>query len=315
MPSTWFRSVGRSGAITSMTFISSASRALRFAPRRTAASTHFTFRPCSRARAAQGGRRVVDDLVAEILLDVLASDADRRRRADVRLRSHGEQVGGLADPDAGGRCPRAFRRDVDDHRDLRRELGLVDVLHRAGESTRRVQEDHDRVVVLLVRALDLVDDVVGGDRIDVVVELDRENARLGGRGEGGRRNNAPLPPMRSKLPAESGFSRCKDAIKSPCQPSTTLPPWGGVVHEGLRRRSLVLAFPATAWGEATLVTREVPLPGSARSPRLLARALQPRRPPLEGLRAGRAPCAQDVRLERLARGRGRGGGPPGQRIE
>ena len=51
MPSTWFRSVGRSGAITSITFISSASRALRLAPRRTAASTHFTLRPCSRARA------------------------------------------------------------------------------------------------------------------------------------------------------------------------------------------------------------------------------------------------------------------------
>ena len=38
-----------------------------------------------------------------------------------------------------------------------------------------VSEDHDRVVVLLVRPLDLVDGVAGGDRIDVVVELDREN--------------------------------------------------------------------------------------------------------------------------------------------
>ena len=37
-------------------------------------------------------------------------------------------VGGLADPDAGRGGARAGRRDVDDHRDLRRELRLVDLL-------------------------------------------------------------------------------------------------------------------------------------------------------------------------------------------
>ena len=122
--------------------------------------------------------------------------------------------------------------------------------------------------------------------------------------------------MRSKLPAESGFSRCKDAIKSPCQPSTTLPPWGGVVHEGLCRRSDRSRVPGHGLGRGD--------PGHARgsAPRAAdacggcrcARALQPRRPPLEGSRVGRAARAQDVRLELLARGRGRGGGPPGQRL-
>ena len=37
--------------MTSMTFIESASRALRFEPTRTAASAHFAFRPCSFASA------------------------------------------------------------------------------------------------------------------------------------------------------------------------------------------------------------------------------------------------------------------------
>ena len=78
---------------------------------------------------------------------------------------------------------------------------------------------------------------------------------------------------------------------------------------------IVLAFPATAWGEATLVTREVPLPGQ----RTLAAAVAaPERFNLVGLHwmgPGSAELrAQDVRLELLARGRGRGDRPPRQRL-
>ena len=40
---------------------------------------------------------VVDDLPAQVLADVLAGRRDRRRRADVRLRRHREDVRGLAD--------------------------------------------------------------------------------------------------------------------------------------------------------------------------------------------------------------------------
>ena len=207
-------------------------------------------------------------------------------------------------------APRAFRRDVDDHRDLRRELGLVDVLHRAGQSTGRVG-DHDRVVVLLVRALDLVD-VVGGDRIDVVVELDRENARLGRRCEGGR-ERAPLPPMRSKLPAESGFSRCKDAIKSPCRPARHCHPGVGS-SEGLCRRSDRSRVPGHSLGRGD--------PGHARVPLSDTRSRLGWRPSASTssastgrLRPCRVACAEGVRLGSWRRGRSRGGGPPGPRVE
>ena len=59
-------------------------------------------------------------------------------------------------------------RDVDDHRDLRRELALVDLAHRVREPAGRVEHDHDRVVAVVVRAVDLLGEVVRRDRVDVV---------------------------------------------------------------------------------------------------------------------------------------------------
>ena len=96
--------------------------AVRFDALRTAASAHATLRPWLFASAAQRRRRVVHDLAPQVAADVLAARVDRRRRADVRLRRHREHVGRLGDPDAGRGCARAVGRDVDDHRDLRREL-------------------------------------------------------------------------------------------------------------------------------------------------------------------------------------------------
>ncbi len=49
-PSISFRRAGRVGAIVSITFSWSASRAVRLEARRTAASAHLTLRPCSFAR-------------------------------------------------------------------------------------------------------------------------------------------------------------------------------------------------------------------------------------------------------------------------
>ena len=130
--------------------------------------------------------------------------------------------------------------------------------------------------------------------------------------------------MRSKLPAESGFSRCKDAIKSPCQPSATLPPWGGVVYEGLCRRSDRSRVPGHSLGRGD--------PGHTRgSARRTARArlgycartLQPRRPPLEGLRPCRVACAgrpagapggRSKPRRRIARTAGRGSAAPRWRL-
>jgi hypothetical protein len=150
-------------------------------------------------KRAKGCGRVVDDLPAQVLLDVLAPDADRRRRADVRLRCHREDVAGLADPDTGRGGPRPVGIDVDDHRDLRRQLRFVDVLHRVGQAAGRIEKDDDRVVALLVRALDLADGVVGRDRVDVVVELDREDPRrrggVGGRNDRGYRERGQNSPQ------------------------------------------------------------------------------------------------------------------------
>ena len=67
--------------------------------------------------------------------------------------------------------------DVDDDGDLRRELGLDDVLHRVDQPARRVEQDHGCVEVLALGPLQLVDDEVARDWVDVVVELDGENAR------------------------------------------------------------------------------------------------------------------------------------------
>ena len=58
---------------------------------------------------------------------------------------------------------------------------------------------------------------------------------------------------------------------------------------------LALAFPATAWGEATLVTREVPLSGQRR----LAAAASPERFNLVGLH-WKGPGRVDLRVRRSA---------------
>ena len=176
-PSIWLRSVGRSGAITSMTFSLSASVAPRFEALRTAASAHLAFRPCVRASSRSEAAASLIDLAPQVAGDVLAADVDRRRRADVRLRRHGEDVRRLADPDAGRGGAGAGRRDVDDHRHFRGELGLDDLLHRGAEPAGRIEQDHDRVVMLAVRAIDLAVDVVLRDRVDVVLELDRKDTR------------------------------------------------------------------------------------------------------------------------------------------
>ena len=97
------------GAITSITFAA--------APRSRSGST-----PCGRPRrptprCGRGSSRAPRSDAAASFTTLRrrsfwmfdAADADRRRRADVRLRRHREHVGRLADPDAGRRCARAVR--------------------------------------------------------------------------------------------------------------------------------------------------------------------------------------------------------------
>ena len=120
--------------------------------------------------------RVVLDLRLQVFLDVLASDGDGGRRAEVRLRRHGREVGRLHEPEARGGGARSVRRHVDDHRQRRGEHALVDLAHRLGQAARRVEQEDDVVVALLLSLLDPVGDVVGRDRVDVVLELDGEDA-------------------------------------------------------------------------------------------------------------------------------------------
>jgi hypothetical protein len=121
------------------------------------------------------GRRVVDDLLAQVRAEVLAGRCDRRRRADVRLRRHCEDVRGLADHGAGRIRARSRGRDVDDDRHVDREHLLHDRAHRGAEPARRVHLDHDGGVAVVGPPAHLVDQVVLRDGIHVVVELDDEH--------------------------------------------------------------------------------------------------------------------------------------------
>ena len=115
--------------------------------------------------------------------------------------------------------------------------------------------------------------------------------------------------MRSNSP-RGKRPRCKDAIKSPCQPSAPLPPWGGSSMKVFAAALIALAFPATAWGEATLVTREFRSSDGA-----LASATAPERFNLVGLHWKAQAVSSCVCGGRPAgapggRSRSRGGGPP-----
>src|SRR5512132_3633785 len=86
--------------------------------------------------------------------------------------------------------------------------------------------------------------------------------------------------MRLKIPAERGFSRCKDPIKRACGARSALRILLRVSRMKLLIAALVaLAFPATAWGEATIVTRELPV----NDERTLAATQAPQRFNLLGL--------------------------------
>src|SRR3954469_2569539 len=103
---------------------------------------------------------MVDQLAAQIGSDVAAARVDRRRGADVRLRSHPEIVGGLGDPDAGGPGERPVRADPYEHRYLRAQFAEDDLVLRLEQATRGVEHDRGGVVTVLGRLLQLMADVV-----------------------------------------------------------------------------------------------------------------------------------------------------------
>ena len=124
---------------------------------------------------------VVDQLRAQIAADVAAAHVDRRGGAGVRGGHHGREVAGLEYEEAGARGSRAARGDVRDDRDRRAQLGLRDLAHGREQAARRVDLQHDRVVVRVPSRMDLVDHPVGRDGVDVRVQYhDAHMRRLGG---------------------------------------------------------------------------------------------------------------------------------------
>ena len=135
----------------------------------------------------------------------------------------------------------------------------------------------------LVRPVDLPGQVAGGDRVDVVLEGDREHARRGRScGTGGDEDRCGGGRRGEKCAQESRFHSRKDSINvvpSPfrrghTEPRTLLP--------RMLRIALVclFVFPASAWaGQATIVSQELPIGVS----RTTAGAVAPARFNLVGL--------------------------------
>ena len=118
---------------------------------------------------------IVDHLPPKVLTQVLAGGRDRRRRPDVGLRRHREDVRRLSDHGTGGVGARAGGRDVDHDRDLEREHRLDDLAHRGAEPARRVHLDDDRGGALVRGLLHRVLEELLRDGVDVVVELDHDD--------------------------------------------------------------------------------------------------------------------------------------------
>ena len=78
-------------------------------------------------------------------------EVDRARRADVGLRRHRRDVGGLGDEGAGRGRAGAVGRDVDDDRHRRLDDVLDDLAHRALEPARGVEADDRQRRVLVGR--------------------------------------------------------------------------------------------------------------------------------------------------------------------
>ena len=123
--------------------------------------------PAARLRdRPDAGDRVVEDLLAEVALDVLALAADRRRRADVRARGHHGDVTGQRDERPGAGGPGARWRDPHDRRQRRVEQRRHDALGGVQAAARRVQLDHHGRSPFALRVGDALGEIAGHDVVD-----------------------------------------------------------------------------------------------------------------------------------------------------
>ncbi len=121
---------------------------------------------------------------------------------------------------------------------LRAQLGLRDLAHRRQQPARRVELEHDGVVVGAPGGVDLVDDPVGRHGVDVGVEHDHPHVRSGGRGA-----------RREREPGDEG-----DGQEAQCAHRRPQPiPAGGASRDaaaageaGVVRRALIRCLPVVA---------------------------------------------------------------------
>ena len=120
-------------------------------------------------RAHEGGR-VVLDLGLHHVVHLLAAQRYRMRRAGIRSRRHGRDVGRFQDEESGGSRVGAAGSDVDDHRHRRVEDLWNDLARGVDQSAGRVQLDQHSVGIGLARVLDGAVNVLGADGLDGVVD-------------------------------------------------------------------------------------------------------------------------------------------------
>ena len=347
-PSIWLEERGQVGAITSMMFSSSASRAPSVRRLRTARSAASTLRPCLAASARDVGGGVVDDLAAQV-----SRRCPRRRRRSASRSRCSSAAPSRARPPPGRSQrrrsrARALGRDVDDHGDLGGELRLDDLAHRAsrarpacpaGSRPRRSPRPRARSICSI--------DVVRRDRVDVVVELDASTRRAFPAAAGQARRP---PPRRAegRTPRQEQARCTLVRILSvegrfASRRRGGLPPCGRPRHEVPRPAScspLVLPASRVAPSRRRSCTRDVPLggprarlgqgagrfnlvglhwqgPGTVQLPDTLGRG------PLErlaaarsgGARTSRTPARPSARTRRLAARQPARGSAPSDRIE
>ena len=206
---------------------------------------------------AQRGGGVVHDLAPQVAADVRAVALDRRRRADVRRRRHREHVRGLGDPDAGRRRARSFRRDVDDHRDLQRQLLLHDLPHRLLEAARACRARSPRRCSRATAAWSscAVQPVLR-DRVHVLREVDREHAR-------GRAPRARARAIATSRNAASSRRFTLPEAYCPQRPRRRSRARAGRARRRAGRGGRASTQPAP--GQAVLPTL-IPIPSTTRSP-------------------------------------------------
>ena len=149
--------------------------------------------PVVRSERPHGGGRVVLDLPVEVAAPAIGPDRDRGRRADVGLRGHRGDVGGLRDVGAGRGRPGAVGGDVDHHRQRRRGHVLDDRAHRVGQAARRVEPDDRDLRILRGGVVERARDPPLGGRVDRRLKLDRVGdapRRLLGEGRRDRERDA-----------------------------------------------------------------------------------------------------------------------------